>query len=113
MGTMFEDLKAGLEDVDAYLGGKYKVTVPEEIDVKHIRKDLHMTQAKFSNTFGLSLDTIKHWESGRRTPEAPARVLLTIISRDPKAVMRALGKKRNAAKPGRTGKALHADTIVS
>ena len=96
MGIMFEDLKTGLEDVDAYLGGKranYKVTVPEEIDVKQIRRDLHMTQAKFSSTFGLSLDTIKHWESGRRTPEAPARVLLTIISRDPKAVMRALGRK--------------------
>ena len=67
-----------------------KVTVPAEIDVKDIRKDLQMTQVKFSKAFGLSVDIIKHWESGRRTPEMPARILLTVIARGPDAVMRAL-----------------------
>jgi hypothetical protein len=46
-----------------------------------------MTQAKFSDTFDFSLDAIKHWEGGRRTPEAPARTLLTVIDKNPAAVL--------------------------
>jgi len=30
-----------------------------------------MTQARFSATFGFSLDAIKHWDAGRRTPKHP------------------------------------------
>jgi putative transcriptional regulator len=100
MEKMFEDLKEGLTEVDTYLSGKstgYKATVPAEIDVKSIRKGLHMTQAGFSDTFGFSLDAIKHWEGGRRTPEAPARAFLTVISRNPKAVIAAL-KPRSVTK---------------
>jgi len=53
--------------------------VPQEVDVKAIRNRLGMTQARFSDTFGSSLDAIKHWEGGRRTPEAPARTLLPVF----------------------------------
>jgi putative transcriptional regulator len=77
MASMFEDLKAGVGEGDAFLAGErrgYKVTVRAEIDVKSIRKGLHMTQAKFSDAFGFSLDAVKHWEGGRRTPEASARL---------------------------------------
>jgi putative transcriptional regulator len=93
MTTMFEDLKAGLGEVDAFFGGSrrgYKVSVPAEIDVKSIRKGLHMTQAGFSEAFGFSLDAVKHWEGDRRTPEASARAFLTVIARNPKAVISAL-----------------------
>jgi putative transcriptional regulator len=58
--------------------------------VKSIRKRLNMTQAAFSNAFGFSIDAVKHWEGGRRTPEASARAFLTVISKDPQAVVRAL-----------------------
>lgn len=94
--SMFDDLKNGLGEVDTYLAGKdagYKVTVPAEIDVKAIRKALHMTQEGFSQTFGFSLDAVKHWEGARRTPEAPVRAYLTVISRNPKAVISALHVK--------------------
>jgi putative transcriptional regulator len=93
MTSMFEDLKAGLSEVDAFLAGQgsgYKVTVPSEIDVKSIRKGLHMTQARFSDAFGFSLDAVKHWEGGRRTPEAQARAFLTVIAKNPKTVIAAL-----------------------
>jgi hypothetical protein len=59
-----------------------------------------MTQARFSNTFGFSLDAIKHWEGGRRTPEAPARTLLTVIDRNPAAVLTALNPAAFAAAVG-------------
>jgi len=101
MSKMFDDLKNGLTEVDAYLGGKqsgYRVTVPADIDVKAIRKNLHMTQARFSDAFGFSLDAVKHWEGGRRTPEAPVRAFLTVISRNPRAVMTALHPTQAAAR---------------
>jgi putative transcriptional regulator len=93
MSMMFEDLKQGLAEVDAFIDGEtegYKITLPAEIDVKNIRKGLRMTQAGFSNTFGFSLDAVKHWEGGRRTPEAAARAFLTVIARNPQAVISAL-----------------------
>ena len=99
--AMFDDLKKGLTEVDAFLAGKrtgYKVTIPGEIDVKNIRKGLHMTQAGFSNAFGFSLDAVKHWEGARRTPEAPVRAYLKVISKNPKAVLAALRDEKPKAK---------------
>jgi len=93
MGTLFNDLMQGLEEVDAFLASKtagYKVSLPTNVDVKSIRKRLNMTQARFSDTFGFSLDAVKHWEGGRRTPEASARAFLTVIAKNPAAVMSAL-----------------------
>lgn len=93
MSKMFDDLMTGLDEVESYLAGRrkgYKVTVPTEVDVKGIRQRLHMTQARFSDTFGFSLDAVKHWEGGRRTPEAAARAFLTVIAKNPGAVISAL-----------------------
>src|SRR5262252_3796465 len=93
MKTQFEQMMDGLNDVEAFLAGEqegFKANVPQEVDVKAIRNRLGMTQAKFSDTFGFSLDAIKHWEGGRRTPEAPARTLLTVIDKNPSAVLTAL-----------------------
>ncbi len=93
MKTAFEELMAGLDEVQAFLAGErkgFKVRVPDEVDVKSIRNKLNMTQSRFSDTFGFSLDAIKHWEGGRRTPEAPARTLLTVIDKNPAAVITAL-----------------------
>jgi putative transcriptional regulator len=93
MRTQFERMMDGLNEVEAFLAGKqegFKAHVPRDVDVKAIRHRLGMTQAKFSNTFGFSLDAIKHWEGGRRTPEAPTRTLLTVIDKNPAAVLSAL-----------------------
>ena len=103
MKTQFDQIMDGLNDVEAFLAGKqegFKAHVPQEVDVKAIRNRLGMTQAKFSNTFGFSLDAIKHWEGGRRTPEAPARTLLTVIDKNPAAVLTALNPAVFAAAVG-------------
>ena len=84
MTTVFDDMMTGLNEVESFLAGEeagYKISVPAEVDVKAIRKKLNMTQSRFSDTFGFSLDAVKHWEGGRRTPESSARVLLTVIAR--------------------------------
>lgn len=93
MSTMFKDLMSGLDEVEAFLAGETagcKVNLPAEVDVKTIRKRLKMTQARFSDTFGFSLDAVKHWEGGRRTPESSARAFLTVIAKNPAAVIEAL-----------------------
>ena len=102
MTAMFNDLMTGLDEVDAFLSGEragYKVTLPGEVDVKGIRKKLKMTQARFSDTFGFSLDAVKHWEGGRRTPEASARAFLTVIAKNPVAVIAALHAEQPASAP--------------
>ena len=93
MTKMFDTLMTGLDEVEAFLGGEtagYKVNLPAKVDVKGIRKRLKMTQARFSDTFGFSLDAVKHWECGRRTPESSARAFLTVIAKNPAAVVAAL-----------------------
>jgi putative transcriptional regulator len=100
MKTQFEQMMDGLNEIEAFLAGKqegFKAHVPRDVDVKAIRNRLGMTQAKFADTFGFSLDAIKHWEGGRRTPEAPARTLLTVIDKNPAAVLTALNPAFAAA----------------
>jgi hypothetical protein len=62
----FSKIMRGLQEAKAYMEGK--VTVPPSVDVKSIRKGLHMTQAAFSNSFGFSLDAVKHWEGDGGRP---------------------------------------------
>ena len=93
MKTAFREMMNGLDEVESFLAGTgkgFKVHVPDEVDVKRIRVALKMTQSRFSDVFGFSLDAVKHWEGRRRTPEATARTLLTVIAKNPEAVIAAL-----------------------
>lgn len=69
---------------------KYRVHIPYEIDVRRIRTKLGMTQAQFAREFGFSIDTLRHWEQGRRMPDGAARAYLRVIDLAPKAVQNAL-----------------------
>lgn len=95
MSKLFEEMAQGTAEARSYMEGErkgYKVTLPESIDVRGIRKKLHFSQGRFANAFGLSVDAVRHWESGRRSPEASARALLMVIAHDPQVVMRALAQ---------------------
>ncbi|HET9088101.1 MAG TPA: NadS family protein [Acidobacteriaceae bacterium] len=101
MSKLFEEMAQGTAEARAYMKGEQKgckVTLPESIDVRGLRKRLHFSQSRFANAFGLSVDAIRHWESGRRSPEAAARALLTVIAHDPELVLRALAQS-SALKP--------------
>ena len=85
----------GLEQALAFVEGKarkgaYVVHIPPEIDVKTIRGRLGMTQQEFAKRFGFSVNTVRHWEQGRRVPEGPTRAYLMVIDREPQAVQKAL-----------------------
>lgn len=93
----FDKIKAGLDAARAYLDGtadkrRYRVHVPESIDVKKIRRRLGLSQQAFAQTYGFALSAVRDWEQGRRRPERSARILLKIVDKEPDAVTRALAR---------------------
>ena len=95
MSKLFEEMAQGTAEARAYMEGErkeYKVSLPETFDVRGLRKRLHLSQDRFAESFGLSVDAVRHWESGRRQPEAAARALLILIAADPQFVMRSLAE---------------------
>ncbi len=93
----FDKIKTGLDDARAYLDGtadkrRYRVYVPETMDVKKIRARLGLSQEAFAATYGFALSAVRDWEQGRRRPERSARILLKIVQKEPDAVTRALAR---------------------
>ena len=48
---------------------------------------LGISQTRFARLLGISANTLQNWEQGRRKPTGPAKVLLKIAARHPKAVL--------------------------
>jgi putative transcriptional regulator len=91
----FDKIAAGLADAIAIAKGEadpatYGVHVPADIDVVRIRKSMGLTREAFAMRFGLQLGTVRDWEQHKRKPDGAARVLLTVIDKEPEAVTRAL-----------------------
>ena len=72
---------------------KHLKRVPQ---VKVMRRALRLTQEEFAERFRIPLGTLRDWEQGKTQPDQAARAYLTVIARNPKAVVEAL---KNA--PGR------------
>jgi putative transcriptional regulator len=95
MSKVGASILRGFEEAIAFAEGTadmslYRVHIPAEIDVRAIRGRLGLTQQEFAVRFGFSVNTLRHWEQGRRVPEGPARAYLLVIGREPEAVQRAL-----------------------
>ena len=95
MSRAADSIRKGLEQAVAYAKGDispraYRVHVPAHVDAKAIRTKLGMTQQAFAARFGFSINTLRHWEQGKREPEGPTRAYLLVIERAPKAVRKAL-----------------------
>lgn len=84
-----EDSDAPLLTGAELLGFK-RVNPTHSIDVKKIRRNLHMTQEDFSQYFGFNLKTLRDWEQHRREPSGAAKNLLKVIELEPKVVQRVL-----------------------
>ncbi|MSO94136.1 MAG: helix-turn-helix domain-containing protein [Rhodospirillales bacterium] len=106
--TDAEVLRAARSDPDAQpLTARQLKQMMRVPDVRRVRRKLGMSQAGFARAFWLSLGTVRDWEQGRFSPEAPARVLLAVIEHEPAAVRRAL--KASEGKQGRAGGHAHSD----
>lgn len=80
-------------------------------DVKAIRKNTGLTQKEFCETFGLNINTLKHWEKGDRTPNGSSAILLNLISNSAKEVCSILNKNKDKKVNDSLGKTLLQDVF--
>ncbi len=91
------EVEAALEEVVAHVRGEIDLPCrilddPSARRILAIRKRMKLSRQKFADRFGLDARALQDWEQGRRVPDRAARVLLTVIDRDPEAVERALAQ---------------------
>lgn len=86
-------LVKGLTEVLAHVRGEIQLEsyhLPGPIDVKAIRQRTGMSQAKFAAAFALNPRTLQQWEQNKGQPDSAVRAYLTVIDRNPTAVVEAL-----------------------
>ena len=89
------EVEEALEEVLAHVRGETPLPCrivydPAAEHIVALRKRMKLSRQKFADRFGLDARAVQDWEQGRRVPDRAARVLLTVIDRDPEAVVRAL-----------------------
>ena len=62
----------------------------EALDVRAIRAATRLSQTAFAQRFGFDLAMVRAYERGGPVVDPLHRVLLTLIAREPEAVLRAL-----------------------
>ena len=92
-----QEVEEALGEVLAHVRGEVALPcrIVDDPAAEHIlalRKRLKLSRQKFADRFGLDARAVQDWEQGRRVPDCAARVLLTVIDRDPEAVVRVLSK---------------------
>lgn len=63
------------------------LTVPP---VAEARARVGLSQGEFARLLGVSVRTLQEWEQGRRVPSGPARTLLAIAHKNPRALLDAV-----------------------
>ena len=87
---LFNELVQSVKEGGAILRGEAaagRETQFEEPEVGEIRAEYGLSQAKFAAMLGISVRTLQNWEQGRRHPQGPARVLLRVAARHPRAIL--------------------------
>ncbi|MDE0034239.1 MAG: helix-turn-helix domain-containing protein [Deltaproteobacteria bacterium] len=89
------EIETALGEVLAHVRGAVALSSrivddPAATRILALRKRMKLSRQKFADRFGLDPRAVQDWEQGRRVPDRAARVLLTVIDRDPEAVIRAL-----------------------
>ncbi|EOI3429059.1 NadS family protein [Cronobacter dublinensis] len=91
--ALFERLAASMRQMNEIDEGSREPSRTFTIDalkIKEIREASGLSQTKFASLIAVSVDTLRNWEQGRRSPTGPARALLRAIARDPQHVIPAL-----------------------
>jgi putative transcriptional regulator len=57
---------------------------------KRVRERIGLSQQEFSSRIEVSLETIRNWEQGKRSPTGAAKALLKILDRAPEVALLAL-----------------------
>jgi len=85
-----KSLEKAMREVLEHVQGKMTLESREvEVsrpEVREIREQYALSQQDFARLFGISVRTLQQWEQGRRFPQGPAKILLSVISKNPQAV---------------------------
>jgi len=87
---LFKELAESVKEGGAILRGEKKPSREAGLDtpdVAAVRQEYNLSQAKFAALLGISVRTLQNWEQGRREPQGPAKVLLRVAARHPRAVL--------------------------
>ena len=57
---------------------------------KKVRLRIGLSQSEFSKKIDVSIETIRNWEQGKRTPTGAAKALLKILNQSPELALSAL-----------------------
>ena len=57
---------------------------------RRVHQRLGLTQQELSQRIDVSLETIRNWEQGKRSPTGAAKTLLRVLDRAPEAALGAL-----------------------
>lgn len=90
----FNELMASVREGAAIMRGDLKPSRSFQFPqsrVNQLRKRYKLSQSKFAALMGISVNTLRNWEQGRRQPHGPARILLNVVAKHPKAVFDTVG----------------------
>lgn len=57
---------------------------------RRVRRRLSLSQAQFASRIDVSLETIRNWEQGKRSPTGAAKAQLKVLDKTPEAALAAL-----------------------
>ena len=97
------EIETVLGEVLAHVRGETELACrivddPEAGRIVALCKRFWLSRQKFADRFGLDARALQEWEQGRRVPDRAALVLLTVIDRNPEAVVKALSEDSNGGR---------------
>ena len=99
---LFAELLASVKQAKAIEKGELKPArtykVNPRSDIVKVRGKLGLSQSQFAALLGISADTLQNWKPGRREPTGPAKVLLRIALRHPKACWKSCETRQGVAR---------------
>ena len=89
----FQKLVVSVKQMGKIMRGEkipHRKTTLKKNSIRALREKTGLTQKEFSAMIGVSVRTLQNWEQGRREPDGPAKALLKVVEKKPKAVLDAL-----------------------
>jgi putative transcriptional regulator len=88
-GRVFVDLPM-VEDVEVLIGelaaagiAAARIEPDRGVNVRELRERLQLTREQFAIRYGLEVETLRNWETGKREPDTTARSYLRAIANAP------------------------------
>ena len=75
--ALFERLTHSMAQMNEIIEGTRQPSRTFEVDamkIKEIRRASGLSQSKFADLISVSVDTLRNWEQGRRSPTGPAKI---------------------------------------